>query len=117
AAGWVARAAGGTAAMLVAAAVVAFYPPLVSGSGALLSEPLGALLATLAVGAAGWGARDGRLAALFPCGVLLGVLALIRADLLLAPVVVGAVLMFSGRSLRELDVAEVVADYAPAILA
>ena len=53
AAALVARAVAGRAAGLVAAAVVAFYPPLVHSAGELLSEPLGALLLTLAVAAAG----------------------------------------------------------------
>jgi hypothetical protein len=88
AAAWIAGTIAGRAAAIGAAALVALYPPLVLSAGELLSEPLGALLITLAVAAAVWGTRADRLARLIPCGVLLGLTALTRADLLLAPVAV-----------------------------
>src|SRR5215210_4189114 len=47
----------GWGAGLVAAAAVAFYPPLISASGDLLSEPLGALLVTSALAATVWSLR------------------------------------------------------------
>jgi hypothetical protein len=44
----------GWGAGLLAAAAVASYPPLISASGDLLSEPLGALLVTGALAATAW---------------------------------------------------------------
>src|SRR4051812_49140356 len=88
AAAWVAREIAGAGAANVAAAVVALYPPLVLSAGELLSEPLGALLITASVAAAVWGVRGRRLVLLVPCGIVLGLTALTRADLLLAPLVV-----------------------------
>ena len=92
AAAWVAHQAAGRWAAIAAAAAVALYPPLVLSAGELLSEPLGALLVTLAVGAAAWGVRRPGLERLIPCGVLLGLTILTRADLLLAPLVLAAVI-------------------------
>ena len=100
AAALVARSVAGRAAALIAAAVVALYPPLVASAGELLSEPLGALLLTLAVGALAWGLRRGTAAALAPCGALLGLAALTRADQLLAPAVMAAVVFACARASR-----------------
>jgi 4-amino-4-deoxy-L-arabinose transferase-like glycosyltransferase len=79
----------GSLAGLLAAAAVAFYPPLISASGDLLSEPLGALLATSGLAATVWAIRDpGRWhwrAVL--AGVLLAGTVLTRADLALLPVI------------------------------
>jgi hypothetical protein len=78
----------GPAAGLVAAAAVAFYPPLISASGDLLSEPLGALLVTSALAATVWALR--RPAAWLPAiaaGLLLGATILTRADLALVPLI------------------------------
>jgi hypothetical protein len=77
----------GQIAGLVAAVLVAFYPPLIDASGDLLSEPLGALLATSALAACVWtmrapGLRRGALA-----GALLGATVLTRADLALVPLI------------------------------
>src|SRR3954468_1459498 len=72
-------------------------PPRVLSAGELLSEPLGALLVTLAVAAAVWGARDDRLVKLVPCGVLLGLTILTRADLLLAPLLVAVAVALCSR--------------------
>jgi hypothetical protein len=78
---------GGWAAGLVAAAGVAFYPPLISASGDLLSEPLGALLVTSAMAATVWSMRrPGRLPAAL-AGLLLGATVLTRADLALVPLI------------------------------
>ncbi len=76
----------GWGAGLVAAAAVAFYPPLISASGDLLSEPLGALLVTCALAATVWSLR--RPASWLPAiaaGLLLGATILTRADLALVP--------------------------------
>jgi hypothetical protein len=78
----------GWAAGLAAAAGVALYPPLVSASGDLLSEPLGALLLTCALAATVWSLR--RPSSLLPpaaAGLLLGATVLTRADLALVPAI------------------------------
>ena len=100
AAALVAWAVAGRRAGLLAAVLVALYPPLVFSTAELLSEPLGALLLALAVLAFGWGLRDRRALALAPCGVLLGLVALTRADLLVAPLVVAGVAFALQRSWR-----------------
>lgn len=83
---------GGTPAGLVAALLVAIYPPLVRSTGELLSEPLGALLltATLLALARAWergGTREYALA-----GALFGLTILTRTDFLLLPFVLAAVI-------------------------
>ena len=78
----------GWGAGLLAAAAVAFYPPLISASGDLLSEPLGALLVTSALAATVWALR--RPASWLPpiaAGLLLGATILTRADLALVPAI------------------------------
>ena len=78
----------GWAAGLVAAAAIALYPPLISASGDLLSEPLGALLLTSALAATVWSLR--RPAWWLPAvaaGLLLGATVLTRADLALVPAI------------------------------
>jgi hypothetical protein len=82
---------GGPFAGLAAAGAIAVYPPLISATGDLVSEPLGALtlaLAALALLSAwrrpGWG----RLAL---AGAALGVALLVRADLLVVPGILAAV--------------------------
>jgi 4-amino-4-deoxy-L-arabinose transferase-like glycosyltransferase len=84
-----ASALGGPVAGLVAAALLAVYPPIITVNGAMLSEPLGAALATgtalLLVLALRAGSR--RLIAL--AGGLFGLLVLTRADFLLALPVLG----------------------------
>lgn len=86
---------GGPVAGLVAAAVVAGYPPLIYGTAEMLSEPLGALTVTLAVLGVVWAWRSrslpavaGRFAA---TGVLFGIAVLVRADLLPVPFLVAGV--------------------------
>jgi 4-amino-4-deoxy-L-arabinose transferase-like glycosyltransferase len=75
---------GGAIAGLVAAAIVATYPPLIAVGGDLLSEPLGALWLTgaaVALAAAARAQWSLRLIAL--CGLLLAGAVLTRANLLL----------------------------------
>src|SRR5206468_9612517 len=71
---------------VAAAAAVALYPPLVDASQVLVSEPLGALAITAALAVVVWAWRGGagRFAA---AGVALGLACLVRADLLLAAII------------------------------
>jgi oligosaccharyl transferase STT3 subunit len=96
------RRLGGDGAGLAAAAVVALYPPLVRTTGELLSEPFGALLVTLALLALVAARDSGRRGLLAAGGVLLGLTALARADLLVALLVCPIVLLLlaarSGRT-------------------
>lgn len=88
----IAALAAGPFAGLLAAALVAFYPPFVTLTGSLQSEPLGALMIALAMMAVTWALlRDGRLRWWALAGVLFGLTVLTRTDLMLAPVVVGAI--------------------------
>lgn len=76
---------------VVAAAVVALYPPLTVITGDMVSEPLGALTIALVLLALAWGfSRPGpwRFAL---AGGLTGVAILVRADLLILPFVLAAV--------------------------
>ena len=77
----------GPVAGLVAAALLAAYPPLVYVTGTQLSEPLAALLLTAAVLAAHMAWTRPRPVAWAGAGALLGLAVLTRADLLLAPAV------------------------------
>ena len=90
------RELGGAAAGLLAAGVVAFYPPLVRTTGELLSEPFGALALTLAVLALVAARRSGRRRLLAGGGALLGAAALARGDLLVALLVCPLVLLALG---------------------
>jgi 4-amino-4-deoxy-L-arabinose transferase-like glycosyltransferase len=78
------RRLGGDGAGLAAAAVVAFYPPLVRTTGELLSEPFGALAIALAVLTLLAARASGRRALFAGGGALLGVAVLARGDLLVA---------------------------------
>lgn len=84
----------GRIAGLVAAAAVAFYPPLIDASGDLLSEPLGALFATTALAATVWAIRDPgrRRWRTVLAGLLFAATILTRADLALLPLVAVAAL-------------------------
>jgi hypothetical protein len=82
--------AGGLAG-LAAAAAVAFYPPLVQTAGHQLSEPLGALLLTLACAALARASNGPRGRWLALAGVLFGLMVLTRADLLLTPLLAAVV--------------------------
>jgi hypothetical protein len=87
------RRLGGDGAGLIAAAVVAVYPPLVRTTGELLSEPFGALPLALAVLALLAARSSGRRVLFATGGALLGVAAMARADLLAALVVCPLVLL------------------------
>ncbi|CAB4857413.1 unannotated protein [freshwater metagenome] len=80
----------GPLAGLLAAGLIAFYPPLIRATGDLISEPLGALTLTLAMLAvlAAWRAPSLRRVSL--AGAALGVALLVRADLLILPPILGA---------------------------
>lgn len=99
----------GPVAGLGAAALVAFYPPLIEASGQLLSEPLGALLVTCAMLAVALALRRPAWWRLVGAGVLLGATVLTRADLILVPaitaVVVGVVLWHRRRRAQTEDLA------------
>ncbi len=109
----------GWAAGLVAAAGVAIYPPLISASGDLLSEPLGALLLTSGLAATVWSLRRPSLwpaAAL--AGVLLGATILTRADLALVPAIALLVVAVAAwrRARAPVDVVRAVAPMLVAFL-
>ena len=91
----IAALAAGPVAGLVAAALVAVYPPLVTVTGALLSEPLGALLLASGVLALTWALRDGRLRFFALAGVLFAGTVLTRTDQLPAPPLVAAVVVLA----------------------
>lgn len=75
----------GSPAGLVAAGAIAVYPPLVKASGDLLSEPLGALMLTVALIAVVLALRRGGAWRACLAGVLLGLVVLVRADMLPIP--------------------------------
>ena len=75
----------GPVAGLIAAAIIAFYTPLLRATGDMLSEPLGALLITSAMAATVWAMKDPRPRRALVCGLLLAATVLTRADLALAP--------------------------------
>jgi hypothetical protein len=93
---------------LLAAAAIATYPPLIRATGDLVSEPLGALtlaLAALALLGAWRRPGVGRIAL---AGAALGAALLVRADLLVLPLVLGGAWVLlargragTGRALRE----------------
>jgi hypothetical protein len=85
---WVAA---GPAAAIVAAAAVAFYPPLARSPADLLSEPLGCLLLGGSFLLLALGLRRGSVRLLAAAGLALGLTALTRADLLPVAVVLAAV--------------------------
>jgi 4-amino-4-deoxy-L-arabinose transferase-like glycosyltransferase len=109
--------AAGPVAGLVAAGAIAVYPPLVTASGDLLTEPLGSLALAVALIAVVLalrrpGPRRGALA-----GVLLGLAVLVRADLVLLPFVLAAVVALVLRSRRGTLTAAVLAGAAVLTLA
>jgi 4-amino-4-deoxy-L-arabinose transferase-like glycosyltransferase len=92
-----ARLLGGPRAGVVAAAAVALYPPLVVITGDMVSEPLGALTIALVMIALAWAWRapaPGRFAV---AGALTGIAILVRADLLILPIVLAGVVALSLR--------------------
>jgi 4-amino-4-deoxy-L-arabinose transferase-like glycosyltransferase len=78
---------------VIAAAFVAFYPPLWWGPSNLLSEPLGAFLLTSAFAAlaAAWRTRQARWFAI--SGAIFGLTLLTRTDLLFVPVMIGLLVL------------------------
>lgn len=104
---------------LVAAAAVAFYPPLISASGDLLSEPLGSLLVTSALAATVWALR--RPSAWLPpvlAGLLLAATILTRADLALVPAIALLVVFVAAwRRAKERPLAAGVRAAGPMLLA
>ncbi len=81
----------GTVPGLLAAGLVALYPPLIEASSDLLSEPLGALLITCAMAAVMLALRRPVWWLLIAAGALLGAAVLTRADLILVPAIAGVV--------------------------
>ena len=77
---------------VAAAALVGFYPPLILATGEAISEPLGAFLLAAALAMLARVTRRGRAFAggLVAAGVLLGLRVLTRADLLLVPFLLAA---------------------------
>jgi hypothetical protein len=86
------------AAALLAALLVALYPPLVDASGDLLSEPLGALLLTAALAATVLVVRRPSRWAGVLAGALLAGTVLTRADLILVPLIAIAGVVLTVRS-------------------
>jgi hypothetical protein len=79
------RTSDGALAGLLAATAVAFYPPLVTMTADLLSEPVGTLALAVAVLAFVWALRGASAWRYAVAGALLGVATLVRADFLLLP--------------------------------
>jgi hypothetical protein len=90
----------GPVAGLVAAALVATSPPLVTVTGALLSEPLGGLLPACGELAVTWALREGRLRLHALAGVVLAGAVLTRTDVLPGPPLVAAVVVLALRASR-----------------
>jgi hypothetical protein len=82
----------GVPAGLVAATAIAAYPPLIRASGDLLTEPLGALMLTVALIAVVLALRRPTAARAALAGLLLGLTVLVRADLLPVPFLLVALL-------------------------
>ena len=72
---------------VAAAVAVAFYPPMIAATTQLTSELLGALAVTAALAAVAWAWNRGRTAGFAAAGVAVGLACLVRADLLLAALV------------------------------
>ena len=82
---------------VVAAGVVALYPPLAVITGDLVSEPLGALTIALVLVALAWAWGSPSPRRFAGAGVLTGAAMLVRADLLVVPLVLAAVIALSLR--------------------
>ena len=72
---------------VAAAVAVAFYPPMIAATTQLTSEPLGALALTAALAAVAWAWSRGRAAGFAAAGAAVGLACLVRADVLLAALV------------------------------
>src|SRR3954453_19284307 len=82
---------------VLAAAVVALYPPLVLITGDLVSEPLGALTVALVLVALAWAWRTPAPWRFAVGGAATGAAILVRADLLVLPLVLAAVVALTVR--------------------
>jgi dolichyl-phosphate-mannose-protein mannosyltransferase len=82
---------------VVAAACVALYPPLIVITGDMVSEPLGALTIALVLLALAWAWRTPAWWRFAIAGALTGVAILVRADLLVLPLVLAAVVALTLR--------------------
>jgi len=82
----------GPAAGVLAAAAIAFYPPLIDATGDLLTEPMGALMLALALSAVVLALRRRTWAWAAGAGFLLGLTVLVRADLVGVPLLLVALL-------------------------
>jgi hypothetical protein len=86
---------------VAAAVAVAFYPPMIDATTQLTSEPLGALAVTAALAAVAWAWSRGRPAGFAVAGAAIGLACLVRADVLLAALVLApAVGVLHGRRAR-----------------
>jgi hypothetical protein len=74
---------------IAAAIAVAFYPPMIAATSRLTSEPLGALAVTAALIAVAWAWRRRSAPAFASAGAAVGLACLVRADVLLAALVLG----------------------------
>jgi 4-amino-4-deoxy-L-arabinose transferase-like glycosyltransferase len=74
---------------VAAAVAVAFYPPMIDATTQLTSELLGALAVTASLAAVGWAWSRGRAAGFAAAGAAVGLACLVRADVLLAALVLG----------------------------
>jgi dolichyl-phosphate-mannose-protein mannosyltransferase len=82
---------------VLAAAAVALYPPLTVITGDLVSEPLGAVTIALVVLALAWAWRTPAPWRFAVAGALTGIAILVRADLLILPLVLAAVVALTLR--------------------
>jgi hypothetical protein len=70
---------------------VAFYPPMINATTQLTSEVLGAFALTAALGAVAWAWSRDRIGAYATAGLAIGLACLVRADILLAGLILGPV--------------------------
>jgi dolichyl-phosphate-mannose-protein mannosyltransferase len=82
----------GNATGLIAATVIALYPPAIINTSQQLSEPFGALVLAVGVLAFAWAWRSGGWWRWGLAGLALGAAVLVRADLLVAPFLVALLL-------------------------
>jgi hypothetical protein len=102
------RTSDGAFAGLLAATAVAFYPPLVTMTADLLSEPAGTLALAVAVLAFVWALRGSTTRRYAVAGALLGVATLVRADFLFLPLVLALLVRRRGRVLALIGCAALV---------
>ena len=93
---------------LLAALAVAFYPPLVTMTADLLSEPVGTLALAVAVLAFVWALRGASVRRYAAAGLLIGVATLVRADFLLLPLVLALLVRRRGPVIALLAAAALV---------